>query len=53
VAARKWGKVVIGNEEINEILWKWFTNARSKKIHIFGQIVRSEALTVAKSLGND
>jgi hypothetical protein len=28
-------------------------NARSKNIHIFGPMVQSEALAVAKSLGND
>jgi hypothetical protein len=44
---------VTNNEEINEAVWQWFTNARSKNIHISGPIVQSEALTVAKSLRND
>jgi hypothetical protein len=44
---------VTGNEEINEVVWKWFTNARSENIHISGPMVQSEALAVAKSLGND
>jgi hypothetical protein len=44
---------VIGNEEISEVVWEWFTNARSKNNHISGPMVQSEALAVAKSLGND
>jgi hypothetical protein len=44
---------VTSNEEINEIVCEWFMNARSKDIHISGPMVQSEALTVAKSLGND
>jgi hypothetical protein len=43
---------VTSNEEINELMWEWFTNARSN-IHISGPMVQSEALAVAKSLGND
>jgi hypothetical protein len=37
----------------NKVVWEWFTNARSKNIHISGSMVQSEALAVAKSLGND
>jgi hypothetical protein len=37
----------------NEVVWEWFKNARSKGIHISGPMVQSEALAVAKSLGND
>jgi predicted DNA-binding protein YlxM (UPF0122 family) len=44
---------VTGNEEINEVVWEWFMNARSKNIHISGPMVQREALAVAKSLGND
>jgi hypothetical protein len=44
---------VTGNEEINKVVWKWFTNARSKNTHISGPMVQSEALAVVKSLGND
>jgi hypothetical protein len=44
---------VTGNKEINEVLWKWFTNAISKNIHISSPVDQSEALTVAKFLGND
>jgi hypothetical protein len=44
---------VTSNEEINEAVWQWFTNAGSKNIHISGPMVQSEALTVNKSLGND
>jgi hypothetical protein len=46
-------KVTTGNEEIDELVWEWFTNARSKNFHISGPMVQSEALTVAKSVGND
>jgi hypothetical protein len=35
---------VTSNEEINEVVWEWFTNARSKIFHIFGPMVQSEAL---------
>jgi hypothetical protein len=42
-----------GNEKINKVVWEWFTNARSKNIHISGPMVQSEALAVARSLGND
>jgi hypothetical protein len=44
---------VTAKEEINELVWEWFTNARSKYIRISGPMVQSEALAVAKSLGND
>jgi hypothetical protein len=44
---------VTGNEEINEVVWEWFMNARSKNILISGPIVQIEALTVANSLWND
>jgi hypothetical protein len=37
----------------NEVVWEWFSNARSKNIHISGPMVQSEALAVAKSFGND
>jgi hypothetical protein len=40
---------VNGNEEMN----KWFTNARPRNIHISVPVVQSEALALAKSLGND
>jgi hypothetical protein len=43
---------VTGNEEINEVVWEWFTNATSKNIRISGPMVQSEALAVARSLGN-
>jgi hypothetical protein len=43
---------VTGNEEINEVVWGWFTNARSRNIHISCPMVQSEAHTVARSLGN-
>jgi hypothetical protein len=42
-----------GNEEINEVVWEWFTNARSKNNHISGPVVQSKALALARSLGND
>jgi hypothetical protein len=44
---------ITSNEEINEVVWEWFTNARSKNVHISGPMVQSAALAVAKSLGND
>jgi hypothetical protein len=44
---------VTGKEEINKVVWEWFTNARSKNIHISGPMVQNEALAVPKSLGND
>ena len=37
----------------NEVVWEWFTNARSKNIHISNPMLQSEALAVAKSLRND
>jgi hypothetical protein len=43
---------VTGNED-TEVVWVWFMNARSKNAHISGPMVPSEALTVAKSLGDD
>jgi hypothetical protein len=30
---------VTDNKEINEVMWEWFTNARSKNIHISGPMV--------------
>jgi hypothetical protein len=36
----------------NEAVWEWFMNARSNNIHMSGPMVQSEALAVAKSLGN-
>jgi hypothetical protein len=44
---------VTGNEDTDELVWEWFTNARSKNIHISDPMVQSQALAVVKSLGND
>jgi centromere protein B len=44
---------VTSNEEINKVVWEWFTNTRSKNVDIFGPMGKSEALAVAKSLWND
>jgi hypothetical protein len=44
---------VTGNEEIDKVVREWFTNTRSKNIHISSPMVQSEALAVDKSLGND
>jgi hypothetical protein len=41
---------VTSTEEINKVVREWFTNARSKNIHMSGPVVQSEALAVAKSL---
>jgi hypothetical protein len=30
---------VTGKEEINGVVWKWFTNTRSENIYISGQMV--------------
>jgi hypothetical protein len=35
----------------NEVVWEWFTNARSKNVHISGPVVQSESLAVARSSG--
>jgi hypothetical protein len=43
---------VTSNGEINEAVWEWFTNTSSKNIHISCPMVQSEALGVAKYLGN-
>jgi hypothetical protein len=43
---------VTSNEEINVVVWEWLRNARSKNIHISSPMVQSEALAVAKSIGN-
>jgi hypothetical protein len=32
---------VTGNGEIKEVVWEWFTTARSKNIHISGPLVLS------------
>jgi hypothetical protein len=53
VATRNWSNEEEGKEEIDEVVWEWVMNARSKDIHISGPMVQSEALTVARSLGND
>jgi hypothetical protein len=43
--------LVTRTEEINKVVWEWFTSARSKNIHISGPMAQNEALVVAKSLG--
>jgi hypothetical protein len=43
---------VSGDEEINKVVWEWFMNARSKNIRMSSPMVQSEALALAKSLGN-
>jgi hypothetical protein len=43
---------VTRNDEINEVVWEWLTDARSKNISISGPMVQSESLAVAKSLWN-
>jgi hypothetical protein len=45
--------MVTGNEEINEVVWVGPERKIKKNIHISGPMVQSEALAVAKSLGND
>jgi hypothetical protein len=37
----------------NEVVWGWFTNAKSRNILISSPVVQSEALAVAKSLENE
>jgi hypothetical protein len=44
---------VTDNLEINKLVGVWLTNARKKKIKIYGPMVQSEYLAIAKSLGND
>jgi predicted DNA-binding protein YlxM (UPF0122 family) len=44
---------ITGIEEINKVVWEWFTNTRSKNVHISCPVVQSEVLAVAISLGND
>jgi hypothetical protein len=46
-------KAITSNVEINEVVWEWFRNAKSKIIHKSSPMVQSETLAVAKSLLND
>jgi hypothetical protein len=43
---------VTGNEEINEVVWEWFRNKRSRHSHILSNDP-SESLAVAISIGDD
>jgi hypothetical protein len=39
VTERQMKAKATGNKEINEVVWEWFTNARSSNIHISGPMV--------------
>ena len=41
-----------GDEEINEIVMEWFASAWTKNLTLSGSMLQSEALKVAKELGN-
>ncbi|GBM73702.1 hypothetical protein AVEN_177750-1 [Araneus ventricosus] len=39
------------NEEINEIVWEWFVDARSRNLQISGPILQAQAKDIAEKLG--
>ena len=42
-----------GYEDLDKIMWEWFTRARSKNISVSGRMVQEKALVYAKELGHD
>lgn len=42
-----------GNEEINELVYQWFLNARAKNLPISGPILQFQAKQIAERLGKN
>ena len=42
-----------GYEELDKVVWEWFTRARAKNIPVSGRIIQEHALMYASELGLD
>ena len=42
-----------GNEELNELCWKWFQDAVKRRINVTGPLLKEKALKFAKDLQNE
>jgi hypothetical protein len=42
-----------GNEEINELCWKWFQDCTTRRVNVSGPLLQSKALKFAKDLKVD
>ena len=50
---RKYAKFKkVGYEEINKVMWEWFTRARAKNIPVSGKLIQEQALMYATELGH-
>ena len=50
---RKRKRIKSGNEDINDLIWKWFQDAVARKINVTGPMIQEKALQFAKKLKND
>jgi hypothetical protein len=41
-----------GNEEINELCWRWFPDAVGRRINVTRPLLKMKALKFPKDLGN-
>ena len=42
-----------GYKEIDEVVWEWFTRARTKNIPVTGKLIQERAIMYASELGID
>lgn len=50
---RKRRRHITGNEEINELCWKWFQDATKRRICVTGPLLQEQARKFSSQLNND
>lgn len=50
---RKRRRHITGNEEINELCWKWFQDATKRRICVTGPLLQEQARKFSTQLNND
>lgn len=43
----------VGYDELDEVVWKWFTRARAKNIPVSGRLIQERAVMYAEEIGLD
>ena len=42
-----------GYEDLDKVVWEWFTRARAKNIPVSGKLIQERAIMYARELGHD